>query len=692
MISTKTIKTKLLTAFVAFSVFSLGAVGWFNYQHARTALLQSQGHTLTSRAQETIDKIDRCLFERYGDVQAFAFHPGARGAGTDVTKAANFFAQAYGIYDLLLVADAEGKIIACNTVTGDGKTLDTSALIGRSVRGEEWFEKCSGGSVKAGESYYSDPTEDKLVAEIYKHRGIALNFSAPIFDDKGKVVRVWSNRASWERIVTQITQDLAQRLQKGGQKSAQVEVVSKAGLLLDGTDPKAVLTLNLADRGLEAAKSLVAGKDGSSQELHTSAEEQQLIGYASSKGALGFKGYNWGVIVRQNIAEASATARQLGWITLIATLVTVVIVTIGAGFISKSITHPLNQTVTVLESVASGDLTRRLNIQSKDEIGQMARALNRTLDQLGSTLQKVSAHTRTISGSSKELTSVSQKMRSSAEETSMQANAVAAAGEQVSSSVQTVATGAEEMSSCIKEIAKNSTEAVQVAATAVQVAATTSQTVGKLGTSSAEIGQVVKVITSIAQQTNLLALNATIEAARAGEAGKGFAVVANEVKELAKETAKATEDISHKIAAIQTDTQSAVEAIQQISDIIAKISDFQNSIAGAVEQQSATTNEMSRNLAEAARSSAEIAQNVTGLAHTASGTSAGANNTGIAATELSRLSTELSQILLQFQWQSSSASAPDTNDTEATPRRRAGTPNISRPANRNTEELTPVHA
>jgi methyl-accepting chemotaxis protein len=204
-------------------------------------------------------------------------------------------------------------------------------------------------------------------------------------------------------------------------------------------------------------------------------------------------------------------------------------------------------------------------------------------------------------------------MSANAEETSSQANVVSAAGEQVNRNLQTVATGSEEMSVSIKEIAKNATEAAKVATEAAKAAQATNATVSKLGESSVEIGQVIKVITSIAQQTNLLALNATIEAARAGEAGKGFAVVANEVKELAKETAKATEDISRKIESIQIDTKGAVEAIGTITKIITQVNDISNSIASAVEEQNATTNEMSRNVTEAARGASEIAKNIAAL-------------------------------------------------------------------------------
>jgi len=263
---------------------------------------------------------------------------------------------------------------------------------------------------------------------------------------------------------------------------------------------------------------------------------------------------------------------------------------------------------------------------------------------LANTMAMVNQSAQTLSSASEELSANSSQMVSNAEETAAQAGVVSAAAEQVSKNVQTVATGTEEMTASIREIAKNAQDAAKVAATAVRAAETTTATVTKLGTSSAEIGKVIKVITSIAQQTNLLALNATIEAARAGEAGKGFAVVANEVKELAKETAKATEDISQKIEAIQSDTKSAVAAIAEISTVINKINDYQNTIASAVEEQTATTNEMSRNVTEAAKGSTEIAQNIIGVANAAKAATTGANDTAKASIELSRMATQLLEL------------------------------------------------
>ena len=302
----------------------------------------------------------------------------------------------------------------------------------------------------------------------------------------------------------------------------------------------------------------------------------------------------------------------------------------------------------VVTAATKGDLTREVTVRGTDAIGQMGEGLAAFLTDLRNSVSAIAHNAQALANSAEELTSVSQQMSANAEETSAQANVVSAAAEQVSKNVQTVATGADEMGTSIREIAKNASEAAKVATTAVKVAAETNATVAKLGDSSCEIGKVIKVITSIAQQTNLLALNATIEAARAGEAGKGFAVVANEVKELAKETAKATEDISQKIETIQADTTGAVNAIQEISGIINRINDISTTIASAVEEQTATTGEITRNVGEAARGSNEIAQNIIGVAQAAQSTTAGANDTQSAAGELARMASELQSLVQRF--------------------------------------------
>jgi methyl-accepting chemotaxis protein len=327
----------------------------------------------------------------------------------------------------------------------------------------------------------------------------------------------------------------------------------------------------------------------------------------------------------------------------------VALLAVACRQVTLGILRPLREVSAVLDAMAAGDMSRAARVPSTDELGQMARTLNTATASVRQTIAEVAASADGVNSSADRMIDITQQIAASVQDTSEQAGSVTAAADQVSSSVQIVAGGSAEMGTSIEEIARNADEAARVAAAAVDMVDRTNSTMAKLGESSAEIGNVVRVITSIAEQTNLLALNATIEAARAGDAGKGFAVVAGEVKDLAQETARATEDISRRVEAIQADTAGAMEAIGQIGAIISRINDFQTTIAAAVEEQSGTAGEMNRNVSTAAAGSASIATSIAAVAAAAAASTGGAAQAREAARDLAAMAVHLQQLVSRFQ-------------------------------------------
>jgi methyl-accepting chemotaxis protein len=327
---------------------------------------------------------------------------------------------------------------------------------------------------------------------------------------------------------------------------------------------------------------------------------------------------------------------------------------LGSLFMGLRVANRVRGTVRkvsrLADGLAEGDLTRTSGVTTKDEVGEMAASLDRAIARLREDVVQLAGNATTLHNAAGQLTAVSSSVDEAANQASAQAGSVASAADVVSNNLQVVSAGSEEMGSSIRDISVSTTEASEVAAQAVEVAAQTNAIVARLGESSSEIATVVKVITSIAEQTNLLALNATIEAARAGDSGKGFAVVAGEVKDLAQETAKATEDISRRVQAIQADTDGAVSAFGEISSIIERINGIQLTIASAVEEQTATTQEMNRTLSDAAAGAGNIAATIGTVSEATRRTTDTVGDTRHAADELATTAVQLQGLVARFRY------------------------------------------
>ncbi len=371
--------------------------------------------------------------------------------------------------------------------------------------------------------------------------------------------------------------------------------------------------------------------------------------------------------------------RQTENMSTVSNTITLIIGCIIAAFIfgfiivfvvTRGITRPIYQTVEVANAIAQGDMTKKLDIRSENEIGKMAAALNQSTDNLSSMLLQIRQNSENLAGASEELSAISSQLANSSEETSAGIGAMASASEQMSISAQNVsstaeqmtaimnsiASAVEEMTVSVGDIAGNARQGSDISQKAMDMSDGATKTINALGQAATEIGEVTEVIRQIAQQTNLLALNATIEAASAGDAGKGFAVVANEIKELANQSGKSAEDIAKRIKGVQASTQETILAIKDVSGIISKINESSVSITQSVEQQSATSNEISVNVQQAndgvrniASSIAEIAKGTNEVAHSAGIAVQNANEISAGSQQVKTSSGDLAKVAAQLQ-------------------------------------------
>jgi len=608
--------TKLIVAFLVFGLLPLLVMAVFSLQ-SMIRLGNEAGDSFRATSATVTDVIDRNLFERYGDVQAFGLNQAVQQraswhlVGSDknpIAAATNEYVKLYGVYPLSLAVDLEGKVIAVNDRDVAGKPVNTAWLYEKNFKDAPWFRETLAGHFLKSSSldgtYVADPEFDADVARVTGGDGFSLGFAAPIHDQQGAVIGVWYNHADFS-VVENIISDSYTDLKHRGFTTAEMTLLDRQGRVLVDWDPATrggvngprdqniILKLNLVERGVAAAIHGVQGSAGYERSLHARKKIWQNSGYAHSDGAMGFPGLGWTMLTRVNVVEGEAALNRAEWQTAWVIGISVVVLALVAYWLGRTLSRPILRS---LETIREGGA-------------------------------QVSSVSHQVSASSQSLADGASQQAASLEET---------------------AASLEEMSSMTKRNA-DSTQQAKAAAVEARVSADTGanqvasmQTaMNDIKAASQDITKILKTIDEIAFQTNILALNAAVEAARAGEAGAGFAVVADEVRTLAQRCAAAAKETAVKIDDSVAKSQQGVLISAEVAKSFATIQEQIRNLDRLVAEIATASHEQSEGIAQV-----NIA--VTLMDKVTQSNAASAEEGAASAEELSAQSSDLSQTVGQL--------------------------------------------
>ncbi|MCC6230921.1 MAG: methyl-accepting chemotaxis protein [Phycisphaerales bacterium] len=666
------IRTKLVLGFLAVGLLpaiGVGTINWFATEDVGNML----GDEMLAVSANVINKIDRSLYERYGDAQAFALNSVARNqdnwykdpSSSVISKAMDEYIKLYGIYSLSVLVDTQGKVIAVNSVSPQGKPIDTAFIMGQSFAGAGWLTDAINGRFLTNGSLTGTVVEDvhvdPTVQKVYANEGLVLGFSAPVKNDKGEVVAVWKNFADFA-LAEEVIFDSYQKISKRTCDAVEFTLLDSRGNVIVDCDPvlhggkltrdmNVIGKFNLAQSGVEAAKEAVSGKSGAMFATHARKNVLQACGYAHSNGALGFPGMGWSVVVRA--PRAVAMEKVVGIRYQVGVVVGVsALAVLGLGlFFASRLVRPISSLGARMKDIAEGegDLTQRVPVSGNDEIAVLSGSFNTFVEKIHGTVKQVATTTNELAAAATEIAASAEEMAAGIGRQEQQTSQVSAAVVEMSASVGEVAQKAKDVnlaSDSARDNASKGGEVVQKTVSEIMGIAEdvgqSAESVTELGKQSEQIGQIIQVINEIAEQTNLLALNAAIEAARAGEHGRGFAVVADEVRKLAERTTQATDEVAKSIKAIQGQTGNAVQqieagsrrvnkgvelatsagtALKSIVEGSARLSEMVGAIAAAAEEQSAASEQITRSVEQISSVTRETSQGASQSAQAAAGLS-----------------------------------------------------------------------